>query len=221
MNVIKKEFDDLAPVYESNRLSPWYQAHAKEILRQCPPLRDGNILDVGCGTGYFLRNYLKRNPGARGAGLDVSLAMIGEARKKAESEQIGNVEFVNGDFEEISLQTFALYDFRIIVCANAFHYFSDPQRAADKLFRLLGDGGVLFILERDKSRSPLTLLWSFLHRNYIKDQVEFYDQNELLQFFERAGFREASVIQSIRRYFWKSKLFTSIVLIGCRKEKAS
>ncbi len=217
MSVIKREFDNLASVYENNRLSPWYQAHGAEILKHCPPLEAGDILDVGCGTGHFLRNYLKNNPGARGVGLDISSAMIDEAGKKAQVDEVDNVEFVNGDFEAIDPQEFAAYNFKVIVCSSAFHYFLDPQRAAEKLYGLLADGGVLYVLERDKSRSLLTRLWGFLHRIYIKDQVEFYDRHVLLQFFRHAGFRNASVIQSIRRYFWKGKLFTSVVLIRCQK----
>lgn len=220
VKVIQREFDEVAPVYETNRLSSWYQAHADEILRQCPPLPTGDILDVGCGTGYFLRSYLARNPHARGVGIDVSEGMVEAARARAEAEQIANVEFVGGDFERVDLQLFAAYRFSIIVCANAFHYFSDPQSATDRLYRLLGNDGVLFILERDKSSSLLTQLWGFLHRYYIKDQVEFYDKDELLKFVERAGFRDLSVVNSIRRYFWRGKLYTSVVLIRCRKAGA-
>lgn len=218
MNVIEKEFDALAPVYETNRLSRWYQAHTNEILKHCSSYEEGDILDVGCGTGHFLRRYLKSNPGMRGVGLDVSTAMIREAREKAELEQVGNVEFIRGDFERISLQTLSSYDFKIIVCANAFHYFANPQQAAEKLHQLLRAGGTLFVLERNKASSPLTVLWAFLHRNCIKDRVQFYAQNELLHFFEHAGFTDASVVQSIRRYLWKGKLFTSIVLVRCHKQ---
>ena len=213
MGVIENEFDTLAPVYESNRLSPWYRAHADEILKLCPALPHGDILDVGCGTGYFLRNYLKQNPATRGVGLDVSSVMISEAIKRAHTEQIENAEFLHMDFEKIDITKFESYDFRIIVCASAFHYFSDPHQAAVKLYSLLGDGGVLYLLERDKHRSQLTRLWGFLHRNYIKDNVEFYDQTELLRIFRRAGFDNPELVETTRRYVWKGKLFTSIVLI--------
>ena len=216
MSVIEKEFNSLAPVYETNRLSAWYRAHADEILAVCRNLPAGDILDVGCGTGYLLRNYLKHNPAARGVGLDVSAEMISEATKRARSEQVENVEFFQVNFEEIETSAFESYDFRIIVCASVFHYFSDPKQAAITLYSMLAEDGVLYLLERDKSRSLLTRIWDFLHRNYIKDNVEFYDKSELLRIFEQAGFKSPQLVRSIRRYFWKGKLFTSIALIQFR-----
>ena len=217
MNVIEQEFDALAPEYESNRLSAWYQAHGAELLEYVPPLEEGDILDIGCGTGHFLRQYLTKHPHARGVGLDLSYSMIDEARRRADAEGIANVTFLKGNWEDIGRDLFSSYDFSVIVCANAFHYFTDPQAATGKMFHLINDGGSLYILERDKSRSLLTFLWGFLHRVWIKDHVIFYDDKEMLGMLVKAGFSNARVIRSIKRYFWKNKLFTSIVLLECHK----
>ena len=83
MNVVEKEFDALAPEYESNRLASWYQAHADEILEHCLDIDEGDILDIGCGTGHFLREYLKDKPKLRAVGIDISSSMIEEAASKA------------------------------------------------------------------------------------------------------------------------------------------
>jgi len=215
--VIEQEFDAIAPVYENNGPSQWYQAHEAEMLTVCNPLKEVDILDIGCGTGHFLRQYLKQNPQARGVGLDLSSSMIDEAKNNADAEGIENVSFYKGDWEEVDAGLFRPYNFSLIVCANAFHYFADPQAAAEKMYHLLSDGGTLKLLERDKSRSLLTYFWGFLHRNCIKDHVVYYGKNELLSFYEKSGFINVRVIRTIRRYFWKKKLFTSIVLIECDK----
>ena len=83
MNVVEKEFDAKAVDYESNRLASWYQAHADEMLRHCLDIDTGDILDIGCGTGHFLRQYLKDKPGLRAVGVDISSSMIDEASRKA------------------------------------------------------------------------------------------------------------------------------------------
>lgn len=216
-SVIQQEFDEIAHEYEGNRLSAWYQAHEAVILSACPDLDKGDILDIGCGTGHFLRQYLKKHPRARGVGVDLSAGMIDEAGRLSDAENITNVSFLTGDWESIDTDVFGAYDFKVIVCANAFHYFADPQAAVEKMHHLLANTGVLYILERDKSRSPLSYFWDFLHRTWIKDHVIFYSGTELVRFFENAGFSGVSVIRSIRRYFWKKKLFTSIVLLECHK----
>lgn len=217
MNVIEREFDALAGEYESNRLAPWYKAHAEEILRTCPARIEGDILDVGCGTGYLLRRLLARHPGARGVGLDLAGEMVREAERLAAAASIENVRFVQADWEQDETGRLAGSDFELVICANAFHYFSDPQAAAARLFDALAPGGTLLVLERNKAGSWLTQLWGWLHRHVIRDNVEFYDLNQLLGFFRKAGFREVAAVRNIRRILWKNKLFTNVVLIECVK----
>jgi len=217
MNVIEKEFDTLATEYESNRLAEWYQAHADEILKHCIHIDEGDILDVGCGTGYFLRRYLKDKPHIRAAGIDISSTMIEEAHKKADAAGLKQIKFIHANWEELDHDSLKDYKFKAIFCANTFHYFSDPQSAIDTLFQQLTDDGTLYILERNKALSPLTLIWGFLHKVFIKDQVIFYKSSELIHFFEKAGFTQIKILSSIKKYFWKNKLFTSIVLIEGNK----
>ncbi len=218
MNVIEQEFDALAHEYEHNRLSEWYQAHAEEILKQCKDIQFGDILDVGCGSGYFLRRYLKDRPGVRGLGVDLSSEMVKVAEQKAHAEGLGNIKFMQADWESMDLEALADYDFKLIICANSFHYFSEPQKATNKLFGQLSEGGSLYLLERNKARSLLTLIWGVLHTVLIKDQVVFYKTPELIQFFSRAGFKPVNVVRSIKKYMWKRKLFTSIVLLECNRK---
>jgi ubiquinone/menaquinone biosynthesis C-methylase UbiE len=217
MNVVEKEFDAKATKYESNRLASWYQAHADEMLAHCPDVDEGDILDIGCGTGHFLREYLKDKPKLRAVGIDISSSMIAEASRKAAEAGLDNLKFIHADWESMRLASFSGYNFRIIFCANAFHYFTEPQAASDKFYELLENNGMLYVLDRNKARSSLTFFWGFLHSAFIKDQVVFYKNSELLGFFEKAGFKDVSVIRSIKKYFWKNKLFTSIVLIEGKK----
>ncbi len=217
MSVVEKEFDSKAADYENNRLSIWYQAHADEMLRHCLQIDEGDILDIGCGTGHFLREYLKDKPGLRAVGVDISSSMINEASRKASDAGLDNLEFIHADWESMSPATFSGYNFKIIFCANAFHYFTDPQAASDKLYELLQQSGTLYVMERNKARSLLTFFWGILHTTLIKDQVVFYKNSELVSFFENAGFKSVRIARSIKKYFWKNKLFTSIVLIEGKK----
>jgi ubiquinone/menaquinone biosynthesis C-methylase UbiE len=217
MNKIAKEFNALAKEYESNRLAPWYKAHALEIVAACPPVGQGDILEVGCGTGFLLRAMLKREPCLRGVGLDIAEAMIVEAERLATQENVQNARFLQADWESLDLQLLAEYDFRVAFCANAFHYFSDPRAAAEKFHHVLPVGGSLYVLERNTASSMMTRGWGWLHRHVIKDNVEFYCVDQLLGYFRNAGFNEARVVRSISRIMWKKKLYTSIVLIECVK----
>lgn len=215
MNVIERQFNAVAADYESNRLADWYKAHANIILDACPPLAYGDVLDVGCGTGYLLRSFLARNPGARGAGVDIAANMVDRAAELARRDAIDSAQFIQADWETFDIQELHDYAFRLAFCANAFHYFSAPGRAAEKLCRVLADGGTLYVLERNKSNSPLTLLWGWLHRHWIKDNVEFYTLDQLTSCFKDAGFGDVTVVRTVNRLLWKNKLYTSVALLKC------
>lgn len=217
MSGIEREFDAVAANYEANRLAPWYKAHADVILDSCPPLEGGDVLDVGCGTGYLLRTLLGRSPGARGVGIDVAANMVDQAVRLARRDEINNARFLHADWESLDIRQLSDYTFRLAFCANAFHYFSDPRRAAEKLYDIVADGGTLCVLERNKSNSMLTLLWGWLHRHWIKDNVEFYALDDLVSCFKDAGFPDVAVARTINRLMWKNKLYTSVALLKCTK----
>ena len=219
IDVVQQEFDLKASEYESNRLAAWYKAHADEIINHCPLLAEGDILDVGCATGYQLRSLQQRNPNANLVGIDLSGNMISQAEKLS-SESSNNFLFINDDWENLSeksISTLNKFNFKLIVCANTLHYFKQPDLAVKHMFEQLDSDGMLLILEREKSNSWLTSVWGFLHRYFIKDQVEFYTADNVSQLMTQAGFQHAQIVTTIRKYFWKGKLFTSIALIKGEK----
>lgn len=123
---VVREFDAKAAFYESNRLAPWYKGHAEKILDRLA-LKPGElVLDVGCGTGYLLREIVRRFPGVEGAGLDLTPAMIEQARSKAASAGLPNLRFACADWEDAGFEVSALTGDRrpsCVVCANAALFF--------------------------------------------------------------------------------------------------
>ena len=216
-DTIRAEFNAVAPVYESNRLSPWYKAHADEILSEMASHNTGDVLDIGCATAYLLRKHLATQPGIKGLGVDIAPNMLKVASEYSEQANIDNIHFIADDWEIMDTEEIQLSNLGTIICANAFHYFSDPQAATNKMASLLKKGDTLYILERDKSKSLMTLFWDILHRTIIKDHVVFYDRNMLTTILHNAGFENIKVCKHLKRYLWKGKLFTNIILISCQK----
>ena len=216
-DTIRAEFDGVAPVYESNRLAPWYKAHAREILNELADKQRGDVLDIGCATGYMLREHVLTYPKSKGLGIDISANMVKVAQDYARQAHIENLDFISADWETMNTDNIELANLDTIVCANTFHYFADPQAATNKMAGLLNKGDMLYILERDKSNSLLTLFWDILHRTIIKDHVVFYDRKMLRDILRKAGFENIHVRKHLKRYFWKGKLFTNIILISCQK----
>ena len=204
-NITADEFDALASEYESNRLATWYKAHADFIFESLS-LKPGNtVLDVGCGTGYLLRRIGRAYPEVSGIGIDLSPKMIEAARKKAAEENLTNLMFVHADWERPTEKVQMLLKAHPVshaICANAFHYFADTQKALASMESALVPGGELVLFERAKEGSWLTDIWGLVHRFLIKDNVRFYDTPSVLQMLKRVGFLDAKVNLRIQKYFW-------------------
>ena len=214
-NVVKNEFDLKAGHYESNRLAKWYQAHAQEIMKHSPHFDSGDILDIGCATGYQLRLLSQSHPNANLVGLDISPQMAKQANTQCNAFA-DRCHFITDDWENLNTENRAFlnqFKFKLVICANTFHYFTRPRQAIMQMYELLDTDGMLLVLEREKSSSVLTLFWGFLHRHLIKDQVEFYAADTVRQYLSQAGFKDVAIASTIRKYFWKGKLFTSIAII--------
>ena len=218
-NVVKNEFDLKASHYESNRLAPWYKAHAIQISRHCPAFDSGDILDIGCATGYQLRLLAKSHPNANLVGLDLSSKMTEQAEIAAKTSS-NRFHFLSDDWENLDseIQSYLnQFNFKLIICANTFHYFSNPRQAIGQMYEMLDTDGMLLVLEREKSSSLLTSIWGFIHRHFIKDQVEFYSADTITDYLLQVGFDNVEITSTIKKYFWKGKLFTSIAIIKGNK----
>ncbi len=217
-NVVQQEFDTKADTYESYRLAEWYKAHAQEIAKHCPENINGDILDIGCATGYQLRLLAKKNPNSNLVGIDLSPLMVEQAKNY--SSEADRFHFLAANWEDLTEQDEQLlqrFNFKLIICANTVHYFLNPEKALQSMYNMLADDGAVLILEREKSDSLLTSIWGFLHRHMIKDQVEFYSAQDITELLDKVGFSNAQVISIIKKYFYKGKLFTSIALIKGNK----
>ena len=95
------------------------------------------VLDVACGTGVLIPDYLERGVESV-TGVDISPEMIRIASQKFQQE---NVSFLCGDVEELAPEE--RYD--CIMVYNAFPHFPEPERLVRVLSGYLSPGGRLTI----------------------------------------------------------------------------
>ena len=129
--LVRKQFDVLAPVWDSMR-SPDAFAPLEAALGAV----DGPVeaaLDVGTGTGGAALEIAERFPVASVVGVDIAPAMVERARQKAGGRE--NLSFALGD---ASALPFGDASFDLVVAANMIPFF-------DELARLVRNGGSLVI----------------------------------------------------------------------------
>ena len=132
-------------------------------------VREGSrVLDIACGTGVLIGDYLRRGVKSVTA-VDISSEMIRIAREKFPQE---NVRFVCGDAETAELGN----NFDAIVIYNAFPHFPDPAGLIRTLAGLVRPGGRLSIahgisraaLDAHHSGSAKPVSLGLLHEDEVR-----------------------------------------------------
>jgi ubiquinone/menaquinone biosynthesis C-methylase UbiE len=217
---VREEFDAEAGTYESGRMAPWYKAQGRMVLEALDDV-EGPVVDIGCGTGWFLRRLARTHPGIHGIGLDLSGAMVERARELTEMEGVQGLRFRQGDWEDPDvvrqIQELLHRPAEVVTCISAFHYFHDPAGALGRMRELLAPGGRVLVMERAKDASFLTAAWGLLHQSVLRDGVRFYRSEELKRLMTQAGFVEVRTLREIRKRFWKGKIYTSLTLLSGKR----
>jgi len=127
--LMRRQFDALAPVWESMRLEDSlapYEAGLQAI--DSPPAR---ALDLGTGTGAGAFAIALRFPGAEVVGVDMSTRMLGEAERQLPDDLRGRVTFQRADAATLP---FPDVSFQLVAHANMIPFF-------DEVARVLAPGG--------------------------------------------------------------------------------
>ncbi len=120
-----------------------------------PDLRGLNVLDLGCGFGWFCR-WARQNGAAHVLGIDVSEKML--ARSGATTQDTA-VTYTRADMEQLELSPAS---FDLVYSSLALHYIEDLNRLMSQVFRSLVPGGSLvFSVEHPIYTAPADPNWSF------------------------------------------------------------
>lgn len=128
-------FDRLAPDWDAEMIRS--DEIIGTILNNAEVTAEKDILDVACGTGVLIPDFLKRNV-ASVTGIDISPKMAEIAKAKFPQKR---VTILCGDVETTAFDR----QFDCIVVYNAFPHFPDPGRLIQTLSTLLKPGGTLTV----------------------------------------------------------------------------
>lgn len=132
------------------------------------------ILDVGCGTGWFWEANESCLPeGLKVSLLDQSEAMVSEARTRL--RQLPILGEVTGHVERAEALPFPENSFDVVMAMHVIYHLTDPVKALDEMLRVLKPEGTLLITIN--SNSNLREIYEFNSRVF---DVEPCDPSTLL-----------------------------------------
>jgi ubiquinone/menaquinone biosynthesis C-methylase UbiE len=143
------------------------------------------VLEVGCGTGRWLQDFLAA--GYTACGLDVSLKMLAQARSQGE-----RIPLVCGTASRLPFRG-ASFDF--VYCVHALHHFDDPQGFVVEARRVLRPGGALAIIGMDphvEGQREQWYLYRYFPGTFEVDLQRFPSQKTLAGWMTGAGFGRTS-----------------------------
>ena len=146
---------------------------AEALLNLLPPLE---IADLGAGEGTFSLMLAQR--AARVIAVDSSAKMIEVGREQALRHGVGNVQFRQGDMEELPIED-AQVD--LVFFSQSLHHALHPGRAIREAWRILRPGGRIVILDLLKHRFEEA-------RELYADEWLGFGESELNAMLEETGF---------------------------------
>ena len=186
---LQQEYDRLyqqAPIRDEDRAYRW---HAQTVQRYQPTAQ--TLLDIACGGGYFLREYLKLRPSSVDLhGTDLSGEALAIAKKECPEGR-----YVMACAEKLPYRD---QYFDAVTCLGSLEHFLDIPAAVSEMKRVARDQAVFYILVPNlfwyKDMVSVILTGGRLTRNQTHER--FHSRKEWEEILTSAGLK----IQTVLKY---------------------
>jgi SAM-dependent methyltransferase len=189
------DYDRVAPTfdsrYERNNYSGVEQAVAAFL--EPAPTAQPRVLEVGCGTGHWLRRFASTSTLV--FGLDPSSGMLAVAREAAPGR------LVRGHAEALP---FADRIWDRLFCVNALHHFSDQAEFFQEASRVLRESGGLLTIGLDPHNGQdQWWIYDYFPSALPRDRERYLPTRRIRELMEAAGFTdcETRIVQHLPREF--------------------
>ncbi|MCR4317817.1 MAG: methyltransferase domain-containing protein [Planctomycetes bacterium] len=139
-DVIKTHFAKVVDKY-----AEWAVFQAGNVckdIRWFMPSPGETLLDVCCGPGTL--SFAASPLVLESIGIDLVSEMIEKANELKEEQQVKNAKFVVGNAEKMPFKD---GQFDLVVCANAFHHLSHPEKVLEEMMRVCRRGGKVGVID--------------------------------------------------------------------------
>ena len=144
-----------------------------------------NMIDVGCGNGWLVREVLRRGV-ENGIGVDISPDMISVAKDSIEIADRETYMVANG--EDIPLADDSV---DCITNIESLYYYPKPQQALYEWARIAKPGARLAMMMDLYMESPATHNWI----DALDVPVHLFSKSQLVEMLTKAGWSNIEIVQ--------------------------
>lgn len=152
------------------------------------------VLDVACGAGMVACAFA--TVARRVTGIDLTPAMLEQARLLAERKGLSNLSWHEGATEAMP---FADESFSVVVSRYAFHHFPDPAAVLSEMVRVCRSGGRVLIADGCPPPEKAEA-YNHFERLFDPSHVRALTLDELRRLMIEAG------LQNIRERFYRMEM---------------
>jgi len=206
MRELFSQLVDYEKVFVKWLLDPMLDCIAREISQK---VKEGVLLDVGCGPGNLLFEIHKLNPRIRVTGVDISRSKIRKAQKRTNGTDPAKVRFLINKPAELPFQE---KTFQFAVSSFPFHIWAEPVELLNEIHRVLHHGSELIIYnfnggeshaQRNREfflkrieKAPLfvrKIIFREAQYGYRRQGYHYYSPEEASRLFRESLFRTAEI----------------------------
>ncbi len=190
------------------------------------PQGAGPILDLGCGTGFFLAELLQRHP--QSVGLDISYDML-----RVSDQYIPGARLVTGDAERLPFRP-AVFD--VVFCKGSLHHTRDHVAFLGHCRAALQANGVLIMSEPCNDNPFIRLARKLMYKKSQHFDVgdQGFTRKGVLALLDQAGFETTTakkygifayvfagfpdhlgILKYIPGNYWITKFFLGVDRVLC------
>lgn len=146
---------------------------------------DGPVLEVGCGTGFYLLPLAERLPGVGCCGIEPADAMLVQARDKVRDRGLRNCLLAKADGHSLP---FADSTFDFVLMSQVLHFLGDRPRAVGEANRVCTPRARLLVITTSHPQLRAQVDLAFFPGVTAGDIARIPTIAEIRRLFEAEGF---------------------------------
>ncbi len=201
---MKVDYDKVSEIYDNRYKDSKLPGVEKTLTEIITTNNINSILEVGCGTGYWLKKFSDADIIT---GIDFSRGML----KREEKHK--KINFICADANTLPVSK---NSFDLIYCINAIHHFNDPFQFIKDVYPLLKKGGRLCIFGSNPADSfNFWYIFRYFKNTFENDKKRFPDTEKLKNVFQESGFNdvEYKIVEIVNRCKINYEIFDDLFLV--------
>ncbi len=184
----KTNYENIAKSYDETESR--HYSIKDPIISELVKNKEGlRILDLGCGTGNYLKQQQKfyNENRVQWYGVDPSPKMLQVAKSK-----LKDVQLFESTAESLN---FKHNYFDYVICNHSYHHFMDKEEGFQKVFNVLKSNGIYHINSIYPFKMRESWIYKYFKNSYEEDVKRFLKLDQLSELLSKIGFDHKSYFE--------------------------